>query len=430
MKGLSSSLGGNTQESISPVRHQSAQIMQKPRPRLGQLLLDAGLITSLQLHEALIHSLKLQRQIGQSLVDMGFVGESDITAALAIQQSILSGETDEQRGVLALRHANVRGVHISVAMKELDAMASCLYEDFGLGELLVESSVLRYDSYRQSLMQMHEDGGSLVRMLLATGLLSLTTLDAALIALSLVRDNSLTKTQARGLLREIHRDGKDMKEAAQVLRIRLPFAPAHVHLGTLLMRAGLINEIQKLEAMERSLSERKMLGEILIAAKNINALVLEQALLLQKYVSEALISLEDAIRLLPSAHKMNVDIFSEAVNMLIISTAGAGAGLEQPDQQAGYAGLVYKPQIECDPVRPGFFWWPTIAVALFVLLFLSPSHLAVLFGMEILLFLSLLVKTVFAVRRHFIRKRAALELAKSAAQATKFRLQKHGRTAI
>ncbi len=56
--------------------------------RLGEILLDAGLITQLQLHAALSEQKKWGGKLGRVLVEMGFVDEESMVLALSRQLSL------------------------------------------------------------------------------------------------------------------------------------------------------------------------------------------------------------------------------------------------------------------------------------------------------------------------------------------------------
>lgn len=57
------------------------------RKRLGEILLEDGLITEEQLKQALNRQIPGGKMLGQILKDMGFVTEEQISSALARQES-------------------------------------------------------------------------------------------------------------------------------------------------------------------------------------------------------------------------------------------------------------------------------------------------------------------------------------------------------
>lgn len=65
--------------------------------RLGEILLDAGLINALQLNAALAEQKKWGGKLGRVLVEMGFVDEESMTVALSRQLSIPRVDLDKAR---------------------------------------------------------------------------------------------------------------------------------------------------------------------------------------------------------------------------------------------------------------------------------------------------------------------------------------------
>lgn len=92
---------GNRLLGSSPDRRASPVVSATPPPgkkrRLGEILLDAGLISSMQLNAALSEQKKWGGKLGRVLVEMGFVDEESMTAALSRQLSIPRVDLDKAR---------------------------------------------------------------------------------------------------------------------------------------------------------------------------------------------------------------------------------------------------------------------------------------------------------------------------------------------
>lgn len=80
----------------SPVLSSSTNPPGKKR-RLGEILLDAGLINAMQLNAALAEQKKWGGKLGRILVEMAFVDEESMTAALSRQLSIPRVDLDKAR---------------------------------------------------------------------------------------------------------------------------------------------------------------------------------------------------------------------------------------------------------------------------------------------------------------------------------------------
>lgn len=75
--------------------------MSQPLPvrkrRLGEILMDAGLVTELQLNAALSEQRKWGGKLGRTLVEMGFVDENSMTVALSRQLQLPSIDLDQAK---------------------------------------------------------------------------------------------------------------------------------------------------------------------------------------------------------------------------------------------------------------------------------------------------------------------------------------------
>ncbi len=60
-----------------------------PRKRLGDILVDSGLITPTQVKEALDYGKEHDIKLGQSLRNLGFVNELSIAQSIAKHQQII-----------------------------------------------------------------------------------------------------------------------------------------------------------------------------------------------------------------------------------------------------------------------------------------------------------------------------------------------------
>lgn len=92
---------GNRLLRSSAERRPSPVVSATPPPgkkrRLGEILLDAGLISTLQLNAALSEQKKWGGKLGRVLVEMGFVDEESMTAALSRQLSIPRVDLDKAK---------------------------------------------------------------------------------------------------------------------------------------------------------------------------------------------------------------------------------------------------------------------------------------------------------------------------------------------
>ncbi len=78
--------------------------MAKKRKRLGEILVEFGLVSPAGVEEALAHAQKEGLRIGEALVSLGFADEEDVTKALAMQYDMEYVDLERQVVVPGLMH--------------------------------------------------------------------------------------------------------------------------------------------------------------------------------------------------------------------------------------------------------------------------------------------------------------------------------------
>jgi len=73
---------------VGPVPKSAPKKDAVPRRRLGDLLVEAGLLSNEKLHEALSAQKTTGKRLGQQLVDMSAINEEEVAFALAMQLKI------------------------------------------------------------------------------------------------------------------------------------------------------------------------------------------------------------------------------------------------------------------------------------------------------------------------------------------------------
>ncbi len=125
MKGLLDMLVGKRALSTDPVpdpvpvKELCTPVAQVPKPKVGQLLLDSGLISSAQLHLALRHSVGPEQSVVKTIVFLKFASDRDVRSATIVQELIVEGRVEERIGLLALRLSNERNIAVGAAIQEL-----------------------------------------------------------------------------------------------------------------------------------------------------------------------------------------------------------------------------------------------------------------------------------------------------------------------
>lgn len=265
-------------------------------PRIGELLVRAGLVPRPRLDEALARQAGANRRLGELLVEMGLLDRAELDEVLAIQDDLRAGRGEELRGLLASRLGDILLNSAAVTQAQLDRAVA---EQARTGELLGEI---------------------------------------------LVRQGAITPAQRQGAL---NLQGK----VANRLHGRS-------RLGRMLVDAGVINEATLDDAIRRQRASGKRLGETLVESGAITPDVLSGFLARQKRLraiafAAAALGLSTPSAALADAHRIEV----QATVMRHASIGAVRAPREvtvtAQDVARGYVELAQPVEVEIRTNNPG-----------------------------------------------------------------------------
>ncbi len=262
--------------------------------RLGELIVDLGLIKPTELDYVLSIATETSMPVGRVLIMSKMVSEHDL-------QNVLRCQTLLKEGLISIDLARKATDYASKNSKDIDeALYRCGWnpavtdEVTQIGELLLQANFISQEQLDQALVQQVKTRLPLGRILVLSGVLSESLLTTAVNAQILVRDKKLEKFQAIEALkhakdRQVRADDGVKEKGFYELPNR-----AYPRLGEILTSSGVITDAQLLHALEVSLTDRKPLGQTLIESNAIGRDELEAALQIQRMISESKISLVDA----------------------------------------------------------------------------------------------------------------------------------------
>ncbi len=156
-------------------------------PRLGELLVRAGLLSPPQLERALAEQASRNRKLGELLVQMGVVDGFELDAVLALQEDVQSGRLEPlvrslqgRLGAILLSSSAVDAGQLERAMRE-QARSGGL-----LGDILVQQGALDRRAlegalaFQRSLPRPKVERLRIGRMLVDGGVISQSVLDEAI----------------------------------------------------------------------------------------------------------------------------------------------------------------------------------------------------------------------------------------------------------
>jgi len=260
--------------------------------RLGDLLVQAGLLTQAQLAEAVRSSRNKRVQIGQVLVMNGLLSPRDLQSALEAQSMLRDKSVELNEALRCLKIAYKVGVSFKDILTEYTSPKRS--QTSKLGELLVESGLVTYEVLAKAVEQSYATGLPLGRMLVLQKTISNELLTTALDLQVRVRDEMLSREEAIATLRTqaglAPLDPAEIESAAA----KPPAAPHQdaprkkgVRLGELMVMASVLTETDVMNALEWGLVNHQTIGQVLITQKLVSQELLDAALELQKLVDAA-----------------------------------------------------------------------------------------------------------------------------------------------
>lgn len=253
--------------------------------RLGQVLIDIGMISDQDLTQALNLAREVGLPVGRVLIMSAFVTEENLQAAVQLQ-SLLKDNLVDQNSARQVASILLRTkLTLDQALEQIGWSRPGEVSTNKLGELLTEAGYVTNEQLQDALMKSKSSGVPFGRLLVLNLVLSEALLSSALNAQILIRDGKVTKEQAiQGL-----RAAKERQVAVELPLIergyyRLP-ARHTIRLGELLVLAGLMTESDLMYAVEIGLLNKKPIGQVLVELQYITKEVLDAALSFQKDVS-------------------------------------------------------------------------------------------------------------------------------------------------
>lgn len=265
-------------------------------PRIGELLVRAGLVPAARLREALAWQKDANRRLGELLVEMGLVDQVELDEVLSLQDALRAGRGEELAALLASR----------------------------LGGILLNSGAVTPAQLERALAEQAQRGGLLGDVL--------------------VRQGAITDEQRRGALAM-------QGEMAHPLHQRS-------RLGHMLVEAGVIDEATLEAAIRRQRVSGKRLGETLVESGAITPDVLSGFLARQKRLraiafAAAALGVSAPPAALAETHSIRVE--ATVVRRASISAFRAPREVEvtAEDVARGYVELAQPVEVEIRSNNPG-----------------------------------------------------------------------------
>jgi hypothetical protein len=140
--------------------------------RVGELLVEAGVVSSAEMTEAIQVSKRLGVPIGRVLTMSGWVPEPVLEAALQVQQLIRHDEVPLIAAINSLQRVHQMKISITEALAEEDLKPDLLHDPHKLAELLVDSNIVSAEQMEKAVQSSFEHGVPLGSTLVIQGFMS------------------------------------------------------------------------------------------------------------------------------------------------------------------------------------------------------------------------------------------------------------------
>lgn len=272
--------------------------MAKSPSKVGDLLVDAGLLNPKELQEGMDLSSTLGLPIGKTLVMSGFLKEKTVRAAVLVQSMLKDGLIDRDLAVSAITLSNSQDKPVEDCLIELGWKPPSDLVVNKVGQLLVDADVMSKDELDQALNMVNTMGLPLGRILVLTGKVKGPVVWCALNAQMFLRDKKISRTQAINAVRSSFVRHTNFEQGLREQGLEGLIHPRKIKLGELLVLSGLVSQEDILGAVEEGIVKEKSLGEVLLRLQLISEAHLEDALKLQDMAENEKISPMQAVEML------------------------------------------------------------------------------------------------------------------------------------
>ncbi len=261
--------------------------------RLGELLVEADIISESELDGYLDRSKDSGLPLGRFLSSIGVVPESLIMAALNMQMLVREGKVERAAAIRALSEAR----HRQFGLDRLAIDSSS--EDFPsslsvrLGELLIKARIVSADQLMAAVEAALMDNKQLGQVLVNAQIITEEELGSALMLQDMVANGSLKPGRAAEAMARLHSSALSLSQAiTEATAMEIENGEA-MSMGTFLGLAGIVTSQELAQFGDPQNSA--LLGKQLVAAGKMSEFFLRDCQRIHTLIVEGVITLERAI---------------------------------------------------------------------------------------------------------------------------------------
>ncbi|MBX9685184.1 MAG: hypothetical protein K2X27_00705 [Candidatus Obscuribacterales bacterium] len=273
--------------------------------KVGDLLVESGLLSREDLNEGMNLSASLGLPIGKTMVMSGVLSEKVVRSAVLIQSMMKDGLIEREMAVQALARSGRENLPVEECLIELGwkPMADLMVNK--VGQLLVDGGALTKAELKEALNQVNTMGLPLGRILVLTGKVKGSVIWCALNSQMLLRENKISRKQAVNAVKAVHERQASFEQGLREQGIEDALPEHRIKLGELLVLSGLVGEEDILGAVEESVVKEKPLGHVLVQMRLLSQERLSDALKLQEMTDNKTLSPLQAVDVLRTIQNRN-----------------------------------------------------------------------------------------------------------------------------
>ena len=305
------------EEALSRVMPKPVQT--KPVPtsnRLGEILMEAGYATPIQVKEALPQTVETGLPLGIILYNKGIITRAGLPlgiilynkgiitraglySSLCAQKLIRQNAADRDRIIYALKMARLRSTPLTNTLRENQIDSSILEQEFGVAEILVLAGVISESQLLTAKEIEVVEDKPLAQVIVENGFATEPCMHTVTQILNMIKEGILFEDQAAQIVKRIqHITSYDElnKTLASLdeLQDELEESRPTYDVPEILKKAGLISDKEIQIATAMALANRQSLLKTLCDAKLVTEKNMELASQCKIYLDHNLIQLEQA----------------------------------------------------------------------------------------------------------------------------------------
>jgi hypothetical protein len=254
--------------------------------QIGDLMVEAGLTSSENLESALKLSKAKKQPLGRVVMESGLVTEKELYATLQAQNLIREKLLSREQAIEVLHRIRSHGDSFVNNLMAVGCTIEPIVFGVTLGRLFIDAGVITSQMLEEAMETSLLSGLPLVRVLVLHQSLTEMVAYAGLTAFLLMKEKKIGRDQAVGALKLSSMHNEQIEEILEFGGLKRYRNQNLVRLGELLVLSELISELDLLSCVERTLSEAKPLGQILVDEGIASEQMVGYALRAQKYIQD------------------------------------------------------------------------------------------------------------------------------------------------